>query len=117
MQRYKELSGLAAEDLLSKEQQIELLTGKYQLSYLIMRELFISPTYLPAVGETFLRDDFDFAEYLTLCLEKSLGAMLTVNIWTLAWFGACFGIWYAINLVGSKSLEVLTYHSLIIISH
>ena len=113
MQRYKELSGLAAEDLLSKEQKIELLTGKYQLSYLIMRELFISPTYLPTVGETFLRHDFDFAEYLTLCLEKSLGAMLTINIWTLTWFGACFGIWYAINLVGSKSLEVLiTYYNI-----
>ena len=83
------------------------MKGKYQLSYLIMRQLFISPTYLPAVGEAFLRDDFDFAQYLTLCLEKSLDAILTINFWTFTWFFACFGIWYAITLADSDSLEVL----------
>ena len=107
MQRYKELLSLNAQELLTKGQERELVTAKYQLSYLMMRQLFISPTYLPTVGEAFLREDFDFAEYLTLCLEKSLGAMLTINLWTLIWFATCFGIWYAISLVNSMNLEVL----------
>ena len=104
MQRYKELLG---QEILTKVEERELIKAKYQLSYLIMRQLFISPTYLPSVGESFLREDFDFAEYLTLCLEKSLGAMLTINLWTLTWFAACFGIWYSITMADSKNLEVL----------
>ena len=104
MQRYKELLG---QEVLTKVEERELIKAKYQLSYLIMRQLFISPTYLPSVGEAFLREDFDFAEYLTLCLEKSLGAMLTINLWTLTWFAACFGIWYSITLADSQNLEVL----------
>jgi hypothetical protein len=33
-----------------------------------MRENFISPGFLPTIGESFLRQDFNFSEYLGRCL-------------------------------------------------
>lgn len=37
-----------------------------------MRDEFIAPTFLPVVSESFLREDFNFSEYLGKCLAKSL---------------------------------------------
>ena len=42
-----------------------------EMQYLVQRSLFINPTYLPALTESFLAKDFDFGEYLAISLSKA----------------------------------------------
>lgn len=50
--------------------------------YAIMRQLFICPTYLPPVTESYLRTDFDLSEYLSRGLADTLE-----KLFQLTWFG------------------------------
>ena len=42
------------------------------IEYAMMRQEFICPTFLPPMAESFLRNDFDFGEYLSRCICDSL---------------------------------------------
>lgn len=48
----------------------ELKHRRRQLEFFLMRQDFITPSFLPVYGEDFSRDDFDFSAYLTKCICK-----------------------------------------------
>lgn len=68
---FRDFEDLYLESSRTKAQQKEFNQKKLELEYFLMRQEFISPTFLPIVGEDFLRDDFDFAYYLGGCMAKS----------------------------------------------
>ena len=68
---FREFEDLYLEPNRTRKQQQEFTQKKLELEYFLMRQEFISPTFLPVVGEDFLRDDFDFAYYLGGCMTKS----------------------------------------------
>lgn len=43
-----------------------------ELQHLVQRMHFINPVYLPALTESFLAKDFDYAEYLSTCLGTAI---------------------------------------------
>jgi hypothetical protein len=72
-----------------QEAQIEMQNGRVpknlkslyrDLQYVIMRQLFICPTFLPPVTETYLRVDFNFPEYLSRGLANILDQVFQINI-------------------------------------
>ena len=74
-----------------QEAQIDIAEGVvprrlkeiYQdFQYAIMRQLFICPTFLPPVTETYLRTDFNLAEYLS----RSIAEVIK-KVFALSWLG------------------------------
>ena len=55
-----------------------------------MRLLFINPVHLPALTESYLRDDFFFAMYLTYCLGKVQTRFFQWTIFTILMIFICF---------------------------
>ena len=55
------------------------------LQYAIMRQLFICPIFLPPVTETYLRTDFNLAEYLSRCIADTIN-----KVFQLSWLGYSF---------------------------
>lgn len=68
---FREFEDLYLEANRTRKQQKEFNQKKKELEYFLIRQEFISPTFLPVVGEDFLRDDFDFAYYLGGCMTKA----------------------------------------------
>ncbi len=63
---------------------------KRKLVYLLTRQEFISPSFFPVFQENFLRDDFDFAHYLSLGLADTLSSVLTLGDQTYLTLGTLF---------------------------
>lgn len=51
-----------------------------QLKYTMMRQDFISPVFIPNVTESYLRKDFNFAEYLGFCYGKTISKMFRISL-------------------------------------
>jgi hypothetical protein len=85
------------ENLTFKEKS-DMEDYKQKLQYLLMRQNFISPSYLPTVSENFLRDDFNFAEYLTLCLDKSLTQLYKFSVASILVIAIIFFYWGGLEI-------------------
>ena len=57
------------------------------VEYLVMRQEFITPSYLPMLRESFHRSDFNFADYLVRSLADTLAHFFSLRVLTL---GLCF---------------------------
>ena len=68
-----------------------------QLDYITMRQEFIAPTFLPVIGEAFLRDDFDFSEYLAHGLEQTLRYVFNLSSASLITVIINVAIWASIE--------------------
>ena len=55
------------------------------IEYAMMRQEFICPTFLPPMAESFLRNDFDFGEYLSRCICNQL-----CQFFHFSWFSYLF---------------------------
>lgn len=64
---------------LSRAEKRQLKSFRIQLEYILMRQEFIAPTFLPIISEAFLRDDFNFAEYLTYSLDRVFGYVFNLT--------------------------------------
>ena len=73
---------------LFQEVNIEIVNGSVprrvkaiykEIQYAIMRQLFICPVYLPPVTETYLRTDFNLAEYLSRCIADTVNKIFQLN--------------------------------------
>jgi len=53
-----------------------------EMNYAVMRDLFIHPSYFPKYKENYLPHDFNFATYLGLCADKTLGKLLSMKVTT-----------------------------------
>lgn len=64
------------------------------LEYFLLREEFLFPSFLPTISESFLREDFFFAGYLSKAMAKtseksfklSISSLFTILIIFLTWF-------------------------------
>ena len=64
------------------------------LEYFLLREEFLFPSFLPPISESFLREDFFFAGYLSRAMAKtsqksfklSVSSLFTILVISLAWF-------------------------------
>ena len=74
-----------------------------------MRQNFIWPSYLPTITESFLRDDFNFAEYLTLCLEKVLKSLFKISSATILTILLVLFYWAAISTIDNDFVEVIIF--------
>lgn len=92
--REKECQDLRNLTHMFQEAQIELEKGEVprnlkviyqQFHYVFMRQLFICPTFIPPVTETYLRTDFNFSEYLSRGLADILNQVFQIN-----WLGYVF---------------------------
>lgn len=54
-----------------------------ELQHLVQRIHFLNPAYLPAMTESFLSKDFDFAEYLAQCHGQALDEHLKTHFVTM----------------------------------
>jgi hypothetical protein len=64
-----------------------------------MRQEFICPTYLPPLAENFLRNDFDFGEYLSRCLTSILASLFSFS-----WLS------YILILIGIALWRLVVYY-------
>lgn len=90
----KDCQDLRSLNHLLQDAQIDLGSGQVpknlkslysSFQYVIMRQLFICPTFLPPVTETYLRVDFNFPEYLSRGLADVLNQVFQINL-----LGYCF---------------------------
>ena len=49
------------------------------IQYAIIRQDFISPIFLPNIGENHLNFDFDFSHYLSLSISKTLETISKIS--------------------------------------
>ena len=68
-----------------------------ELEYFLIRQEFISPTFLPVVGEDFLRDDFDFAQYLGGCMAKTSAEAFRYEISSVFTIALCVGLYLLLS--------------------
>lgn len=79
---------------LSREKLKEYYEQRDILEYFLLREEFLFPSFLPPINESFLREDFYFAGYLSRAMAKtsqksfklSVSSLFTILIISLAWF-------------------------------
>ena len=95
---FREFEYLYLEPNRNKKQQKEFEEKKLELEYFLLRQEFISPSFLPVVGEDFLRDDFDFAIYLGGCMAKVSAQSFRYAFTTLLSFVLVAGFYIMLSL-------------------
>ena len=78
-----------------------------QLEYILTRQEFIAPSFLPTISESFLRDDFNFAEYLSYGFEHVLGYMFNLSSVSLITIGISMSLWASIESYVSLAWHVI----------
>ncbi|EAR90259.2 transmembrane protein, putative (macronuclear) [Tetrahymena thermophila SB210] len=63
----------------TSQQYTELKVKRDILEYFLMRQEFIAPSYQPTCTENFLREDFDFSNYLIRCLGELGKQVFKIN--------------------------------------
>ena len=98
---------------MSRAEKAKLEKDKAQIEYVLIRQEFIAPTFLPIVAEAFLRDDFDFALYLSYALSSVLGHVFNFSKATLAAALVNISCWAVItdhlSYVANVTLNFLTH--------
>ena len=77
-----------------------------EIQYAVMRQEFIAPTHIPTTRESYLRSDFDFAEYLSRCLANVVSQTFRLSWATFVFIIFCTGGWRA--LVYLEGIPMLT---------
>jgi len=85
----------------------ELQEKRKQIQYILMRQSFIAPSFLPPVAEGFLRDDFNFSEYLGRVLSKVFTKAFVFSISSFIFVLGFFYFWILFSLVPSKVVQVI----------
>lgn len=85
----------------------ELEINKIKIEYFLMRQSFIAPSYLPVVGEAFLRDDFNFAEYLGRSLSDTFTRICVFSVSSFLIALSFSYFWILFTIIPNKTLQVL----------
>lgn len=75
---------------------------KENLKYIMMRQDFIAPVYVPMITESSLRKDFDFAQYLGRCYALTLRNFFTLKTATYLWIIIMFVLWRVSVMLNSS---------------
>lgn len=93
-------------ETLSRQLKKELNEKCNQVQYLLMRQSFIVPSFLPPVGESFLRDDFNFSEYLGRVLSKVFTRAFVYSISSFIFILGFIYLWTLFSLIPSHTIQV-----------
>ena len=91
---------------ITPDERSDLEEKKKQIQYILMRQSFIAPSFLPPVAEGFLRDDFNFAEYLGRVLSKVFTKAFVFSISSFIFVLGFIYFWILFSLVPSKTVQV-----------
>ena len=92
---------------LSTAEKKEYADLKKMIKFIVLRQEFLCPTFMPIMRESVLRDDFRFADYLGKCFYKTLAQTLEMRLSTLISFLTFLMIYAGIRLVFPERWEVL----------
>ena len=84
----------------------EIAEKSKQIEYILMRQSFIAPSFLPSVSEAFLRDDFNFSEYLGRVLSKIFTKAFVFSISSFIFILGFIYIWTLFSIIPSKAVQV-----------
>ena len=65
---------------------------------MVLRQEFLCPTFTPIIKEVCLRDDFNFASYLSKCLYKTINNVLGFSVFSLLAFLCFIGLYIGIRM-------------------
>ena len=80
-----------------------------EVQYLVNRAHFINPTHLPAITESFLAKDFNYAEYLAMKLSQASQQIIKNNFLSLLIGLPIIAI--TVLFTASKSFEVHIWYT------
>lgn len=90
LKRRREGKEATDEELRKIHSELEKAEGyaeiKKYIKFIVLRQEFLCPTFLPTIKESVLRDDFNFANYLGKCFYKTIGEVLGIRLTTLLTF-------------------------------
>jgi hypothetical protein len=101
-----------------QEAQIDIVGGAVprrlqalykDFQYAIMRQLFICPTFLPPVSETYLRTDFNLAEYLSRAIADVIHNVFAINWMGYAFLIIAVAVWRVLVYAGDDVLFVMLW--------
>jgi len=98
---------------LEKDKEYEGM--KKQIQFIVLRQEFLSPTFLPTLREAVFRDDFRFAIYLGKCLYKTAREALSIRFVTLLSFILFLIAYGVIVCVLPESFEIIAMTSISIL--
>lgn len=84
---------------LDKTQLKEYNSTKEIIAYFILRQEFLAPTFTPIIKESCLRSDFNFANYLTKCLYRTLEKTFEFSISSLLAFFCFIGFYIMMRIL------------------
>jgi hypothetical protein len=95
------------ERLFIEKQQNQLSAGSLgefekklnAIKYLVLRQEFLWPTFTPIIKESCLRDDFNFASYLSKALYKTVNQALEISTSSLLAFLLFVGFYIGLRLL------------------
>lgn len=102
------------EGLTAKEKE-EYSSIKKIVKFIVLRQEFLSPTFLPAMKECFLRDDFRFCDYLGKCYYKTINEVLDLRFSTILTFLIFLLSYYLLRATIPESYEIYAVLSLSIV--
>lgn len=106
-QQDDQYSGGSSGSGLPENQRKEYADLKKRVKYIVLRQEFLSPTFLPVMRESVLRDDFRFSGYLAACLFKTIQEVLQLRLTTVFSFLGFLGVYSIIRIVIPENFEVL----------
>ena len=83
---------------------------KDAMEYFTLKQDFIAPSYLPIIGETFLRRDFNMAEYLGRCLAKVFAMVFSFSFSSVLLILVFIYIWTLMCLIRPREIQVKKNH-------
>ena len=93
---------------LEGEEKLEYEKLKKVVKFIVLRQEFLCPTFMPMMKELVLRDDFPFARYLGKCLYKTILEVLGFRMTTIYAFIAFLISYALIRATVPETYEVLT---------
>ncbi|MDR3547203.1 MAG: hypothetical protein P4M11_02800 [Candidatus Pacebacteria bacterium] len=63
----------------NKHGNLKAMMADCDSNYVLLRNAFVNPTHLPTISESNLRPDFNFAEYMTCALDKTVSNVVNTS--------------------------------------
>lgn len=106
-QQQDEFSGGGSGTGLPESERKEYEDLKKSIKYIVLRQEFLSPTFLPLMREAVLRDDFRFSDYLAKCIYKTIQEVLQLRTSTIMSFLVFLLAYSIIRFIVSEKYEML----------
>lgn len=106
VRREKELEEEEIPEGLTAKEKDEYASIKKIVKFIVLRQEFLGPTFLPAMKECFLRDDFRFCDYLSKCYYKTINEVLDLRFSTILSFLVFLLSYYLLRALIPEAYEI-----------